>query len=167
MTMTRSNDSRADASPVPPQLVPIEAAMAEAPAASVWRRLIGRFALLAFALYHLPLVVNDYPSLGGGGFGNGLSVRWGQVFGQVGLWVARHVFQRTGPMPDALRGDNGDTTAEYGRLLAGAAIAVIAAVIWVAADRRRPRARWVEAALHVLLRYSIALGLASYAVAKL
>ncbi len=155
-------------SPGPVQLVPIEAARAdEAPAASVGRRLIGRFALVAFALYHLPLLVNDYPSLGGGGFSEGLSVTWGHVFGQVGLWVARHVFQRTGPMPDALRGDNGDTTAEYCRLLVAVLIAALAAVIWVAADRRRPRARWVEDALHVLLRYSIALGLASYAMAKL
>ena len=167
MTMTLTSDPPADVSPVPARLVPIEAAADPAPVASVWRRLLGRFALVAFALYHLPLLVNDYPSLGGGGFSEGLSVTWGHVFGQVGLWVARHVFQLTGPMPDALGGDNGDTTEEYCRLLAGAAIAAIAAAIWVAVDRRRPRARWVEDALHVLLRYSIALGLASYAVAKL
>jgi hypothetical protein len=133
----------------------------------VWRRLAGRFALLAFGLYHLPLVLNDYPSFGGGGFGEGLSIAWGHVFGQVGLWVARHVFHLTGPMPDALGGDNGDTTEEYCRLVVGVVIAALAAAIWVAADRRRPRARWVEDVLHVLLRYSIALGLASYAVAKL
>lgn len=164
MTMTVSSDPPRDVSAVPARLVPIDA---EAAPASVGRRLLGRFALVAFALYHLPLLLNNYPSLGGGGFNEGLSVTWGHVFGQVGLWVARHVFQQTGPMPDALRGDNGDTTEEYCRLLVGAAIAVIAAVIWVAVDRRRPRARWVEDALHVLLRYSIALGLASYAVAKL
>lgn len=99
--------------------------------------------------------------------GNGLSVAWGHVFGQVGLWVARSVFGLTRPVPDALNGDNGDSPEEYCRLLVGVVIAVIAAVIWVAADRRRPRARWVEPALHVLLRYSIALGLASYAMAKL
>lgn len=165
MTMTVSSDPPRDVSSVPARRVPIDAA--DAAPASMWRRLLGRFALVAFALYHLPLLVNDYPSLGGGGFGEGLSVSWGHVFGQVGLWVARHVFQRTGPMPDALRGDNGDTTEEYCRLLVGVVIAVLAAVIWVAVDRRRPRARWVEDALHVLLRYSIALGLASYAMGKL
>ncbi len=149
------------------QLAPVEPAIAGAPAPGVWRRLAGRFALIAFALYHLPLVLNDYPSLGGGGLGEGPSVTWGHVFSQVGLWVARHVFHRTAPMPDALRGDNGDTTAEYCRLLVGVVIAALAAAIWVAVDRRRPRARWVEDALHVLLRYSIALGLASYALAKL
>lgn len=168
MTLTMSSDPSVDPGPVPARLVPIEAAVADAaPAPSVWRRLLGRFALVAFALYHLPLLLNDYPSLGGGGFTEGLSVTWGHVFGQVGLWVARQLFQQTGPMPDALRGDNGDTTEEYCRLLVGVVIAVLAAAIWVAADRRRPRARWVEDALHVLLRYSIALGLASYAVAKL
>lgn len=153
----------------PTQRTPIEAAIArDAPAPGIWRRLIGRFALVAFALYHLPLFINNYPSLGGGGFrGDGLSVAWGHVFGQVGLWVARHVLHQAGPMPAALSGDNGDTTEEYCRVLVTVVVAALAAVIWVAVDRRRPRARWVEDALHVLLRYSIALGLASYAVAKL
>jgi hypothetical protein len=132
------------------------------------RRLAARFALIAFGFYHLPLILNDYPSLGGGGFrAEGLSRSWGEVFGQVGLWVARNVFQLHGPMPEALGGDNGDTAAEYGRLLVGVVVAVLGAVVWAAADRRRPRAAWAEPALRVLLRYSIALGLASYAIAKL
>ena len=39
------------------------------------RRLIERFALIAFALYHLPLFLNNYPTLGGGGLSdNGLAV---------------------------------------------------------------------------------------------
>lgn len=138
------------------------------PAQGVVRRLAGRFALLAFGLYHLPLIINDYPSLGGGGFRAGsLSVSWGHVFGQVGLWIARRVFGIAGEMPDALSGDNGDTAEEYCRLLAGVVIAAIAAAAWTWADRRRPRARCVEEALYVLLRYSIVLGLASYAMAKL
>lgn len=138
---------------------PIEAAV---------RRLAGRFALIAFGLYHLPLLLNNYPTLGGGGFRpDGLSQSWGGVFGQVGLWVARHVFQLTGPMPNALDGDNGDTAGEYCRLLVAVVIAALAAAIWTAVDRRRPSARWVEEALWILLRYAIALGLASYAVAKI
>jgi len=40
-----------------------------------------RFALIAFGLYHLPLFVNNYPPLGGGGFNDsGLEVRWGMCF---------------------------------------------------------------------------------------
>ncbi len=137
-------------------------------APGVGRRLATRFALLAFGFYHLPLIINDYPTFGGGGFRpDGLAHAWGAVFGQVGLWVARHIFQLTGPMPEALGGDNGDTAEEYGRLFAGVVIAAIAAVAWTVADRRRPRAPWVEPALRVLLRYAIALGLASYAIAKL
>lgn len=135
---------------------------------SLARRLLGRFALLAFGLYHVPLFLNDYPSLGGGGFReDGLSHTWGHIFGHVGLWVARNVLGRTGPMPYALEGDNGDTAEEVGRLLAGVVLAAVVAVVWTVADRRRPRARWVEAALHILLRYAIVLGLASYAMAKL
>jgi hypothetical protein len=138
------------------------------PAPGPARRLAARFALLAFGLYHLPLIVNDYPSLGGGGFRDeGLSRAWGHVFGQLGLWIARHVFGVTRDMSAGLSGDNGDTVEEYCRLLAGVVIAAIAATIWTLADRRRPRAAWVEDWLRVLLRYSIALGLASYGMAKL
>ena len=135
---------------------------------SLPRRLLGRFALLAFGLYHVPLFLNDYPTFGGGGFReDGLSHAWGHIFGHVGLWVARNVLGRTGPMPYALDGDNGDTAEEVGRLLVGVVLAALVAVVWTIADRKRPRARWVEAALHVLLRYAIVLGLASYAMAKL
>jgi hypothetical protein len=132
------------------------------------RRLAARFAFLAFALFHLPLLLNNYPTLGGGGFrDDGVSQQWGRVFGQVGLWVARHVFGLTGPMPYALSGDNGDTAEEYCRLLVGVVLAALAAGIWTAVDRRRPGARWVEQALWILLRYAVALGLASYAIAKI
>jgi hypothetical protein len=89
------------------------------------------------------------------------------VFGQVGLWVARNVFGMTGEMPSALDGDNGDTAQEFCRLLVGVVLAAVVAVVWTVADRRRPRGRWVEPALLVLLRYSIILGLTSYAMAKL
>src|SRR3954462_13236250 len=71
------------------------------------RRLVERFALIAFGLYHLPLFLNNYPSLGGGGFSEtGLAARWGHVFTPPGVWVARHVFHITGPMPGAYQGDN-------------------------------------------------------------
>jgi hypothetical protein len=89
------------------------------------------------------------------------------VFCQVGLWVARHVFHLAGDMAYALDGDNGDTAEEYCRWLLGVVIAAVAAAIWTYVDRRRPGARWVETALHVLLRYAIALGIASYALAKI
>lgn len=145
-----------------------ERALALSPGPGVARRLAARFALVAFGLYHLPLMLNNYPSLGGGGASDhGLAVSWGHVFGQVGLWVARHVFQQAGDMPDALSGDNGDTVEEYCRMLVAVVVAIVAAGIWTVADRKRPRSRWVEGALHVMLRYAIALGLASYAFAKL
>src|SRR5262245_31009654 len=71
------------------------------------RRLLERFALIAFGLYHLPLFLNNYPSLGGGGSAEeGLAIRWGHVFTQPGMWVVRHVFHMNGPMPRAYQGDN-------------------------------------------------------------
>ena len=134
---------------------------------SFGRRFIERFALVAFGLYHLPLFLNDYPSLGGGGVSEGLAVSWGHVFTPPGVWVARHVFHLTGPMPAAYNGDNGDVGEEFGRLLLAVAIGIVTAVCWTIADRKRPRARWTGDALRLLLRYSIALGLASYAIAKI
>src|SRR6185437_1988647 len=132
------------------------------------RRVLERFALVAFGLYHLPLFLNNYPSLGGGGFNdNGLAVRWGHLFTPPGIWVARHLFHVAGPMPNGSRGDNGDVAEEFGRLVVCVAIAVVVAVWWTLADRRKPRAAWVSETLRVLLRYSIALGLASYGISKI
>ena len=137
-------------------------------APSIAARFAERFALIALGLYHLPLLLNNYPSLGGGGFNDdGLAVRWGHVFTPVGIWVARHVFHMAGRMASAYQGDNGDVGEEFGRLLVAVVIGVVGAVWWTMADRPRPRGRWVEGTLRVLLRYAIALGLTSYAIAKL
>ncbi len=150
-------------------MIPMTSAVpAPVEAPSVARRLAARFALLAFGLYHVPLFLNAFPSFGGGGFRpDGLAHSWGHIFTPAGVWVARHVFHMTGPMSDAYEGDNGDIGEEYGRLLAGVVVAAVVAVIWTIADRRRPRAPWVEGALRVLLRYAIVLGLASYGMAKI
>src|SRR5690348_14830766 len=81
-------------------------------------RLMERFALLGFALYHLPLFLNNYPSLGGGGMKErGLAISWGHVFTPPGIWVAHHILHVAGPMPNGYRGDNGDVAEEFGRLL--------------------------------------------------
>ena len=140
----------------------------ESPFVSAARRLLERFALIAFGLYHLPLFLNNYPTLGGGGFGeNGLAVRWGHVFTVPGMWIARHVFQITGPMAQGSTGDNGDVSEECARLLLCVLLGIAGAIAWTIADRRRPSREWTESALRILLRYSIALGLTGYAVAKL
>jgi len=139
------------------------------PAPGLVRRLAERFGLIALGLYHLPLFLNNYPSLGGGagGFADGLAVRWGHVFTAPGIWLARRLFHLSGPMTTASAGDNGDVGEEFARLILGIVIGAVVAVVWTMADRRRPGARWVEGSLRVMLRYSIALGLVSYAIAKL
>jgi hypothetical protein len=135
---------------------------------SVVRRFAERFALIAFGLYHIPLFLNNYPSLGGGGFNDtGLAPRWGHVFTPPAVWVARHVFHLNGPMPSAYQGDNGDVSEEYARLFLAVVIGVIGAIIWTFKDRRRPHATWVESTLRVMLRYAIVLGIISYGVAKI
>jgi len=140
----------------------------ESRSVSAARRLLERFALIVFGLYHLPLFLNNYPTLGGGGFGqDGVAVRWGHVFTAPGMWIARHVFQITGPMAQGSAGDNFDVSEEYARLLLCVGVGVAGAIAWTIADRRRQSREWTESALRLLLRYSIALGLTSYAVAKL
>jgi hypothetical protein len=130
------------------------------------RRFLERFALIALALYHVPLFLNNYPSLGGGGFNDtGLAPRWGRVFTIPSIWVAKTVMHVA--TPGGANGDNGDTSEEYARLLICVVVGLVGALVWTLADRKRPRAEWVESTTRVLLRYSIALGLMSYAVAKL
>lgn len=132
---------------------------------SVGRRLAERFALIAFGLYHVPLFLNNYPSLGGGGFNDtGLAPRWGRIFTIPSLWVAQHVLGIANPT--GATGDNGDTSEEYARLLICVVVATACAIGWTIADRKRPRGEWVESGLRLLLRYSIALGMMSYAIAK-
>jgi hypothetical protein len=131
-------------------------------------RFLERFALLAFGLYHVPFFLNNYPSLGGGGFSaSGLAARWGRIFTVPGIWVARHVLGIGGRMPGSDLGDNGDVAEEFGRVLICVVVGIIGAAVWTLADRRKPRARWVPETLRVMLRYSIALGLASYAIGKI
>lgn len=144
-------------------------APAAAPATpSLTRRLLERFALIALSLYHLPLFLNNYPSLGGGGFNDdGLAPRWGHIFTPPGVWVAHHVFRIAGAMPRGYQGDNGDVAEEFGRLFLAVVIGAVVAIWWTGADRRKPRAAWVPETLRVMLRYSIALGLLSYGIAKL
>ena len=135
---------------------------------SVVRRLAERFALIGFGLYHVPLFLNNYPSLGGGGMSErGLAISWGHVFTPPGIWVAHHILHVAGPMPNGYRGDNGDVAEEFGRLLIAVVIAAVGSLVWTWADRRRPRARWVSEALKLLLRFSIAFGLTGYAIAKI
>jgi len=137
-------------------------------APSLLRRFAERFALIAFGLYHLPLFINNYPSLGGGGFNEtGLAPRWGHLFTPPAVWVARNVLHVARITQNSYQGDNGDVSEEYARLLLAVAIGVIGALAWAFADRRRPKGKWVESTLRVLLRYSIVLGIMSYAIAKL
>ena len=137
-------------------------------ASGLFLRLAERFALIGFGLYHLPLFLNNYPSLGGGGMGErGLAISWGHVFTLPGIWVAHHILHVAGAMPNGYRGDNGDVAEEFGRLLIAVVIGAVGAIAWTWADRRDPRARWVSDSLKLLLRFSIALGLTSYAIAKI
>ena len=138
------------------------------PTSTPARLLLERFALIAFGLYHLPLFLNNYPTLGGGGMSqDGLAIQWGHVFTVPGIWVARNLFHITGPMARGSAGDNGDVSEEYARLLLCVVIGIAGAIAWTIAARRRPSRVWTESALRILLRYSIALGLMGYAVAKL
>src|SRR6185436_6756468 len=100
--------------------------MGAVPPHHLTRRLAERFALIGFGLYHLPLFLNNYPSLGGGGMSDrGLAISWGHIFTPPGVWVAHHVFHVAGAMPNGYRGDNGDVAEEFGRLLIAIVVAAV------------------------------------------
>jgi hypothetical protein len=168
--MTTPTIARSTSATLAPPASPTAARAADVssrPTEGIALRFLQRFVLIALGLYHVPLFLNNYPSLGGGGFNDGLAVRWGHVFTPPGVWIARHLFHMTGPMPTAYNGDNGDVGEEFGRLLLAVVIGLAVAAVWTLGDRARPGAKWVRETTRVLLRYSIALGLASYAIAKL
>jgi hypothetical protein len=139
---------------------------APAPQQPVVRRLLERFALIALGLYHLPLFLNNYPSLGGGGFNDtGLAPQWGKVFTIPSIWVAKTILHIANP--SGASGDNGDASEEYARLLISIVVGLVVAIAWTMRDRKRPRGEWVESTTRVMLRFAIVLGLLSYAIAKL
>lgn len=162
--MTAPSIDRADAAPrYEPSTMSRETPSSDAPVA---RRLAERFAFIALGLYHLPLFLNNYPSLGGGGFNDtGLAPMWGRIFTIPSIWVAKHVMGVANP--SGASGDNGDTSEEFARLLICVVVGVVGAVVWTIRDRSRPRGEWVESATRLMLRFAIVLGLLSYAFAKL
>jgi hypothetical protein len=158
--VTRAQASEFTYAPLPSQTSTVTSPQSAA------RRLLERFALIAFGLYHIPLFLNNYPSLGGGGFNDtGLAPRWGRIFTIPSIWVAKAVFHIA--TPSGATGDNGDVSEEYARLLICVVVGIVVAIVWTLADRRRPRGEWVESTTRVLLRYAIVLGLMSYGFAKI
>jgi hypothetical protein len=130
----------------PPAVAAVE------PAALEWsgaRRLGFRFLFSYLALYNLQGALGWFPG-----------TAWLRE-GYLGIWRAavvaagRHVLRLHREIGDVANG-SGDRTFDYVQVVCMAAAAVLAALAWTIADRRRRQYRLLAEGLRIYLRYALA-----------
>jgi hypothetical protein len=138
----------------------VEAVPVEAAPAPVWgaaRRFFFRLAFVYWALYCLPIPLQDIPPLAV------LSVPYFKLWQAVVPWVGRQafgldvVYRETG---------SGDTLFQYVQLFCIAVLALGAAVAWTLLDRRRFHYERLERWLRVYVRFSLAAAMIFYGAVK-
>jgi uncharacterized membrane protein YphA (DoxX/SURF4 family) len=91
---------------------------------------------------------------------------WTWLLQAVCPWVAIHVFHLTGQRTTYFLTGSGDTTLAWIENLLFVVVALVGAIVWSVADRRRPDYRAAHAWLRLLVRYTLAFTLFSYGFAK-
>jgi hypothetical protein len=82
-------------------------------------------------------------------------------------WVATRVFGVTGAAATFIENNgSGDTTLNYVQVFCWRVFSVIVAAVWAALDRRRPNYRVPYDWLYLIVRYTLALTMLSYGLAK-
>jgi uncharacterized membrane protein YphA (DoxX/SURF4 family) len=128
---------------------------------SIAQRVAFRFAFVYFGLYLLSEWLFRIPGLAivGRVYANGWQ--------QVELWTAAHVLHITTPVDlHTLGTGSGDTLVDYIQLLCQSALAAAAAIAWSVADAKRSEYGSLHESLRVYIRYSLALVMLSYGMAK-
>ena len=113
-------------------------------------RIAFRFGFAYFGMYAFSLWIGQIPWINWGGH------YWEVMWRKVVPWVAAHVLHLSYPITVFTNG-SADTTYDYVKNLCGLVIAVVAAIVWSALDRRR--LNYVK--LHPWLRLWVRLGLAA------
>jgi len=81
-------------------------------------------------------------------------------------WVAVHIFHLSGAVTMPHPTGSGDTTLSYIQTFCNLVIAVVAALVWTALDRRRTQYQTLYAWLRLVVRFSLAFTLLGYGFAK-
>lgn len=87
------------------------------------------------------------------------------IWHRVVPWVGKHVLHLSGNVA-YVRTGSGDTAFEYLKVFCFVCVAVVAAIAWSVADRKRAHYQWLDQWLRVLLRYAVAFCMLSYGFSK-
>jgi hypothetical protein len=119
-----------------------------------------RFSLVYWLLYCLPSPFNSLIPW----FGYSWGLKYSQVEDRIVRWTAQRLLgiQETLVAPNG----SGDTTFAYIQVLICFVVALLAAVVWSAADRRRTEHPWIKDLLRSYLRYVLAFTMLGYGLAK-
>ena len=130
-------------------------------------RIAFRFSCLYLTLYCLPggdrsSLVDAIPKID-----EWITAKFWAPWKALCPWVAVHVFHLDGPVTQYHPTGSGDTTLDYVQVFCFAAIAAVGTLLWSIIDRRRTEYRTLYAWLRLLVRYTLAITLLSYAFVKL
>jgi len=128
---------------------------------SLIHRVVFRFVFCYFVLYCMP--DTGRASLPGLSF---VALPYTSVLHAIASWVAIHIFHLSGENVTYFRTGSGDTTLAYISNLLFVVFSVVVTLVWSVADRRRPNYRTLHAWLRLLVRYTLAVTLFAYGMAK-
>ncbi len=123
------------------------------------RRIAFRVAFAYLVLYSLPSPVDNLPGM------DFLTEAFDTVWHAVVPWVGKHVLHLATDITVFANG-SGDTTYNYVQLPVLLAVSVGVAAVWSVVDRRRLQYVKAHDALRVFLRYTLAISMLSYGLAK-
>jgi hypothetical protein len=150
MELTRQQEIPVESTPRAPEAPPCWAMATKAG---------FRFAFCYFVLYSLPFPFGSLPF-------TGKPAEWYEfLLNKLVPWTARHVLRIAQPVNTVFTG-SGDTTFEYVKTLCFLVIAVLAAVLWWALDRRRENYQQLHHWLRLYLRISLGFILLGYGAFK-
>lgn len=130
-------------------------------------RIAFRFACLYLTLYCLPggdrsSLVDAIPKID-----EWITAKFWAPWKALCPWVAVHFFHLSGPVTQYHPTGSGDTTLDYIQVFCFLVIAAAGTLIWSLLDRKRQDYRTLYAWLRLLVRYTLAITLISYAFVKL
>jgi hypothetical protein len=144
------------------QEIPVEMpspALATGPRWSAAAKIGFRFAFCYLVLYNLPFPFGSLPYTGKPG-------EWYEfLINKIVPWTARHILRISQPVT-AVFTDSGDTTYEYVKTFSFLVIAVAAAVLWSALDRRRENYQKLHHWLRFYVRIALGFILLGYGAFK-